>query len=298
MFRRLIFSCFIVLSCLVLFTGNVQADLNLADGTASGQWYNPARDGEGFYVEIIDTGGNLQISVAMYSYNEQGEQLWLIGNVPIAEGDIGATVPVFLVEGPVWGTMYDPADRSFTEFGTIVVRFPTCDSALFSVNSNVSGLESGSYSLVRLTDLVSVDCIEPPPPAPPPPDGGITSGLWTGPNTCFFVNAEGTKIVESDSCDVGNALSADAPGLEVDIDGNSNPETCNAKVVCDSAWDIVTVEENGSEFQQVTCLNDASGAIAKVIFNPYEEEATVDVYELIELNGRMCYGRTLARPAQ
>jgi hypothetical protein len=297
MARKLIVIYILTTLCLVFVASSVQAELNLADGAASGQWYNPARDGEGFYVEIIDSAGILQISVAMYSYNEQGNQLWLIGNVLIEDGDVTATVPVFLVEGPVWGTMYDPADRSVTEFGTIIVRFPTCDSALFSVNSNVPGLESGSYSLVRLTDLVGVDCVEPPPPAPPPPDGGITSGLWTGLNTCFFVNTEGTKIVESDLCDVGNALSADAPGLEVDIDGNSNPETCNAKITCDSAWDIVTVEQNGVEVQQVTCLNDASG-IAKVIFNPYDQDATVDVYEIIELNGRMCYGRTIAKPAQ
>jgi hypothetical protein len=177
------------------------------------------------------------------------------------------------------------------------VRFPTCDTALFGVTSNVEGLESGSYSLLRLTEIVGMDCIEPPPPSPPPPDGGITSGLWTGPGACFFVNAEGTKIVESDLCDLGNAFSANLPGLEVDIDGIARPDRCNALVACDSAWDIVTVEQNGVEVQQVTCLNDNNG-IAEIFFNPYEGNATVNVYELQDLNGRMCFGATVAVPDQ
>ena len=297
MIKKSILKTIVTTCCFLILTCNVQADLNLANGFATGQWWNPERDGEGFYVEVIGEGENLQIAVAMYSYDAAGSQLWLVGNVPIAQGDIGATVPVFLIEGPVWGTGYDPADKNTTEFGQITVRFPTCDTALFGVTSNVEGLESGSYSLVRLTEIVGMDCIEPPPPGPPPPDGGITPGLWTGPNACFFVNAEGTKIVESDLCDAGNSLSVSIQGLEVDIDGISNPSGCNAVVACDLAWDIVTVEENGSEFQQVTCINDIAG-IGNVVFNPFEAEATIDVYELQDLNGRMCYGRIVARPAQ
>ena len=67
--KNLFLKTVLTVFCLTLLAGNAQAGLNLANGSASGQWYNPARDGEGFYVEIIDTGGNLQISVAMYSYN-------------------------------------------------------------------------------------------------------------------------------------------------------------------------------------------------------------------------------------
>ena len=45
-----------------------------------------------FYVEVIGEGDNLQIAVAMYSYDANGNQLWLVGNVAIADGDIGAEV--------------------------------------------------------------------------------------------------------------------------------------------------------------------------------------------------------------
>ena len=285
MFRRLIFSCFIVLSCLVLFTGNVQADLNLADGSASGQWYNPARDGEGFYVEIIDSAGVLQISVAMYSYDEQGNQLWLIGNIEIEDGDIAVTVPVFLVEGPVWGTMYDPADRNFTEFGSIVVRFPTCDTALFNVQSNVQALESGNYSLVRLTELVGLDCTDPPPE----PEGGITPGLWTGLGVCFFVNPEGNLIIESESC-FSTALKFEAGGALYDLDGPVFPSVdCGVAVECDGTWPITG--------QRLNCVNDAGGVVN--VYFTSATEATVQAVEGVDNEGKACFSTgATASPSQ
>jgi hypothetical protein len=275
---------------LTFVAAGAQAGLNLADGYASGQWWNPARDGEGFYVEVIDTGGNLQIAVAMYSYNEAGEQLWLVGNIAIEDGDQGATVPVFLIEGPVWGTSYDPADKSTTDFGSIVVQFPTCDSALFNVNSNVAGLESGSYSLVRATDLVGIDCVEPPPPGPPPPETDITPGLWTGEGVCFFVNAEGTKLVESDQCNAGNAFSANVEGIQIDADGRPDLEDCIADVFCDGAWDIYieTNPQSGIETTRASCINTVGG-IGHIIFDT-GERARVTVYQGVDLDGRLCYG--------
>jgi hypothetical protein len=285
---------------LVFVSGNAVAGLNLANGYATGQWYNQQRDGEGFFVEVIGEGENLQISVAMYSYNEQGEQLWLVGNVPIASGDVVATVPVFLIEGPVWGTAYDPADRVTTEFGTIVVQFPTCSSAIFNVNSNVAGLESGSYSLVRLTEIVGMDCVEPPPPdtGPPPSSSDITPGFWTGEGVCFFVNAEGTRIVEADECDTGKSFSAEIPGIQIDLDGRPDGEDCPANVACDAAWDIVTkTSAQGVETVEMTCVNEFGG-VGWIIFDT-GSRARVRAYDGVDPDGRLCYGPdTVATPTQ
>ena len=86
MTRKLLIILFAVFS-IVMVTGSVQADLNLVEGKATGQWYNPARDGEGFYVEVIGEGDNIQLALAMYSYNAQGElvQGLSAGNLCIGE---------------------------------------------------------------------------------------------------------------------------------------------------------------------------------------------------------------------
>ena len=141
-----------ILSLLLSFSTTAVADLVLDNGKPTGQWWNPQRGGEGFFVEIIKGGPN-QISVAMYSFDENGEQLWVVGNRPIDFDDTVVQVEVFQYNGPKWGPDFDPADLNTIPFGTITVRFPTCDTALFAVQTDV-GLQNGNYSLVRLTEIV------------------------------------------------------------------------------------------------------------------------------------------------
>lgn len=275
--------------CLVPFS-TAQADLKLGDGAATGQWWNAARSGEGFWIEIIDVGGNLQVGVAMYSFDEEGNQLWLAGNVPIEASAVAAEVPVVLIEGPLWGTQFDPADADTTQFGSIVVRFPSCDTALFSVESNVAGLESGSYSLVRATSVVGTDCVD-QPTQPPTQEGSVTPGLWTGLGGCFFVNAEGTRLLESDLCDEGKALSAEAPGVKIDIDGKWDPDGCQANVVCDGSWPI-----SYGDSVVVSCVNDLGG-LANIYFNS-ATDAQVEAWEDGDDFGDSCVGAFNATPAE
>jgi hypothetical protein len=274
MSKKLIVIPILTLLCLVFVASSVQADLDLSNGYATGQWWNPERDGEGFYVEVIGEGENLQIGLAMFSYDEAGNQLWLVGNVPIAQGDIVATVPVLLVEGPVWGTGYDPADKNTTEFGSIVVRFPTCDTALFNVQSNVQTLESGNYSLVRITEIVGMDCTDPPPE----PEGGITPGLWTGIGVCFFVNPEGNLIIESESC-FSTALKFEAGGTLYDLDGPVFPTVdCGVSVECDGTWPITG--------QRLNCVNNAGGVVN--VYFTSATEASVHALEGVGNDGTVC----------
>ena len=45
-----------ILSFLLCFSSGALAYLVLAEGGPTGQWFNPARNGEGFFIEIINTG--------------------------------------------------------------------------------------------------------------------------------------------------------------------------------------------------------------------------------------------------
>ena len=293
---KLLLMCFCIIFLVLVFATPVHAQLVLGEGAPTGQWYNPDRDGEGFYVEIIDTGGILQISVAMYSYDDQGNQLWLIGNVEISETATTAAVPVFLVEGPVWGAGYDKDDRIIQDFGTITVRFTTCNSATFQIqtNSQVTNLPSGTYALVRLTDIRGIECTDsppaPPPEPPPDPEGGVTPGLWTGPGGCFFVNEEGNRIIESDACDEGKALSLEAPGFEVDIDGDWEEDSCQANVVCGGAWNIYFE----TDYAGAECVNE-SGSTANVYFSS-PTTANVEGWQELEGDFRWCVGFFDATP--
>jgi hypothetical protein len=228
-----------ILSLMLGFSTTTLANLILADGGPTGQWFNPQRAGEGFWVEIINTGGISQVGIAMYSYDAEGKQLWLTGSVTIGPEDEVAAIEVFIIDGPSWGPDYDPADQNVTAFGTVTVRFPFCDSALFSVQTNGT-LQNYDYSLVRLTDIEGVTCIEPPEPPP----SGITSGKWSGAGVCFNVSEDGTQIIG------GNLSNCDAQSaFDSNIDGVTNElKDCKVTASCEGVWPIID--------GKFTCLNE------------------------------------------
>jgi hypothetical protein len=246
-FMRKILIVFSMLSLLLCFSTTTLADLVLADGKPTGQWYDPNRNGEGFYVEIIHTGtSNNQIGVAMYSFDADGNQLWVVGNIGIAPAAESARIPVFQFNGPVWGPGFDPGDLNTIEFGYITVRFPTCDSALFQVETNEGvGLESDSYSLVRLTEVVGVECTD------PPPEQSFPAGKWDGDGVCFNVAQDGRSITDvGSSCANGAAAWTNLNGVAEDTGD------CNVEISCPGIAGGWPIEEG-----KFACVNNEGDLI-------------------------------------
>ncbi len=122
------------------------------DGSFSGTWFDPSRDGEGLLVEITaDGSGNPRAVVSWYSYqsDNSGQQLWLIGDGPVV-GDT-AFVELFVTSGAQFGAAFDPADVVREHWGSIALEFNDCGSATLSYEANDSQFGSDSYSLSRLT---------------------------------------------------------------------------------------------------------------------------------------------------
>lgn len=277
MSRKILFACTGALQSLILFSTAAIADLDLYEGGPSGQWWNPTRDGEGFYVEIITTGSSKQIGVAMYSFNDSGEQLWIVGNVAIEPGDTVVGVPVVQVDGPSWGPDYDPADANRTAFGTITVQFPTCDTALFALESDVA-LPSWSYSLQRLTSVDGVGCVEPPPSGGP----SITPGLWSGPGVCFMVSSDGTRIEGGNLSECGVQAAFDS-----ELDGTTNEfDDCKVTTACEGVWPIVA--------GKFSCMN-LTGELAVGHFTS-STSAEGTTHEKEGGNNNICTGHWTANP--
>jgi hypothetical protein len=233
MTRKILIVCLCTITALFCFSSAAVADLVLSEGGATGQWYNPERNGEGFYIEVIDMGGSNQIGIAMYSYDENGEALWVVGNVAISPSDTVVQIPVFRFDGPSWGADYDPDDLNQASFGDITVKFPTCDTALFQVNSSqAGGLPGGSYPLVRITKIEGISCIE---PTPPPPAQGYTPGTWRGTGVCFNVGQDGLTLTEVGSTCDGNA----AFDSRIDTGISDGGIGCSVTAECDGVWPIV-----------------------------------------------------------
>ncbi len=224
---------FCTLNLLLFFTTSALADLVLAEGGPTGQWRNVDRSGEGFYVEIIDNGDVKQIGVAMYSFNADGDQLWIVGTKGLEPDDEVAPVTMAIHDGPVWGPGFDTGDLNSAVFGTLTVRFPTCDTALFKMAVEPAmGLQGGNYSLTRLTSIKGVECKN------PPPEQSFPSGRWDGDGICFNVAEDGQSITSlGSSCANGAAFAANLFGVSEDTGD------CDVDFECLAAW---TIDEEGN----------------------------------------------------
>ena len=215
----------------LVLSGMAYAQVDISNGGVSGQWYNPARDGEGIFLEVVRTDSGQQVSVSWFTYDLEGFQMWLVGNVPISGDTTTVTIPVVVTSGAKFGDAYNPADVQRQSWGTLTLTFDNCNSGLLSYTSSVDGFGSGAIELTRLTNLTQVQCDDPPPPS----GTGITPGRWIGEGVCFNVSADGRTVTVNDSlCDGGRSA------FDSDINSfDQNDQPCDAEVECKGTYAII-----------------------------------------------------------
>jgi len=121
----------------------------------SGTWYNPARDGEGFIIDVANAGN---IVISFYTYDNTGQQMWLIGT-----GDVDGSVAVmefYVTEGGFYGSGFDPelVNRAF--WGTGIFTFSECATGVADImpSPEFSGeFEDMTTNITRLTVPVNCD---------------------------------------------------------------------------------------------------------------------------------------------
>ena len=132
----------------------------LNPGHAGNWWFGAARNGEGVQIEVSDNGSGGRVLVAtMYSYNPQGEPIFLLAVGQVVDGE--ADVDVFIFEGPTWGPGFDPDDLVETQWGSGFFSSSSCDSVSMLLTPNATFVAMG-YSeidedLIRLT-LTAIPC--------------------------------------------------------------------------------------------------------------------------------------------
>jgi peptidyl-prolyl cis-trans isomerase A (cyclophilin A) len=117
----------------------------------TGGWYDPAKSGRGFGVEVANVAGSETgplLVLYWYDYFE-GKQIWMNGVKSFQWGDSQVVVPMQITRGGQFGGAFVPGDVvSDTAWGSVTVRFTACDRATFSYTSSYG---SGTMDLQRLT---------------------------------------------------------------------------------------------------------------------------------------------------
>ncbi len=121
----------------------------VASDEVSGAWYDPAHDGEGFVVEILDSRTAV---VYWFTYDEIGNQRWFIGVGNLHGGTID--VPALLeVSGGKFGNEQNNVTESV--IGNLKLEYDSCDSGV--ARYEVEGVQ-GMQQLTRLTGINGHNC--------------------------------------------------------------------------------------------------------------------------------------------
>jgi hypothetical protein len=143
------------------------APFTLVPGSSSA-WYDTARSGEGFVLEILSD--TLAIAY-FFTYNADGEQDWytMAGQI---RGNRVVFPQVIRTSGGAFGAGFNPANVVNTVVGSATFNFASCDSGW--MDWTIDGAH-GRMQLSRLTRVLGLGCGASSPTTGP---GAGLSGSW------------------------------------------------------------------------------------------------------------------------
>lgn len=126
---------------------DVPTDAQLRE-EAYGNFYNPARSGEGIQLTLENDGETFILTYYTYL---GGEQVWLIGTGELLDGRI-LFEDVSVTTGADYGSAFDPADVEVIPWGEIEMSFLDCDRAVLNVSPILPAFEPFVIEMQRIVE--------------------------------------------------------------------------------------------------------------------------------------------------
>ena len=155
----------------------------------SGVWFDPARSGEGYVLEIISTDA---ATLTWFTYDDDGNQRWVFGGGNVVHSSTEGTYldfpQLYDTSGGVFGEEFDPAQVDVKAVGSARIAFDDCTLGQFSYDAYGA---SASVSIRRLASTMGLGCA----PAHGLPGAKVgahagESGTWFDPSH----NGEGFQL--------------------------------------------------------------------------------------------------------
>lgn len=124
------------------------------NGRLSGAWVTPGAEDQGFLIsfnELFSSNGLLSmVFLSWYTFDQEGNPMWLVGNALYNPGDDSVEFEVTLVEN---GQFLGPKKADRTNVGTIKLTAKSCTE--IQTNYDLAGLSmgSGNFLLTRVFDM-------------------------------------------------------------------------------------------------------------------------------------------------
>ncbi len=139
----------------LVLIGPLVAHAQLDPALLSGPWGDPDRDGEGFVVEVYESGLS---SIIWFTYPDDSDpdnavQAWILGNGQLID-DVIHVPNAFRTSGLLFGEKFNPDNYQIEPWGEFTLRF--IDESHAEVNYDGNG-GSGSFDLDKLLPLLDPD---------------------------------------------------------------------------------------------------------------------------------------------
>jgi len=226
---------------------------NLGAGI-TGSWFNPAHNGEGWIIEVIDAGTAL---IFWFTYDDQGNQAWNLGIGKLAGNKIFVDAPIE-PKGTQFGSGFNHADVVNEPWGIYQFSFDGCGTGRVAYG-NAKGLGLGFQPIQRLSAIDSVDCTPFDPNTAP--DNAIAINpadpllMSVKRKSGLLAEVSGAKQADGTATSIQAVKLTDAAGKKVTVlaDAKNRPSAITGDN--DNRLDITYTDDPNVFFMQATLPN-------------------------------------------
>jgi hypothetical protein len=122
------------------------------NGRLGGTWVVPGLPHQGFEIGLEDLvlPSTPHVFLTWYTFDLDGDQLWLAGNSTFQVGDSAVSFEVLHVSG---GTFMGTTEPQRTVAGTVTLRARGCNDLTIEYDLSPIGLGQGAHGLRRVASL-------------------------------------------------------------------------------------------------------------------------------------------------
>lgn len=117
----------------------------------TGSFFDPARSGEGFFIQHITSNGEAALLVSWFTYVD-GQQRWLIGVGPASLDE--ARIPLDITVGGQFPPNFNPASVQLQRWGDLTLKFSSKDNLVATWTTSFPGFSNGTLTVQRLSQPV------------------------------------------------------------------------------------------------------------------------------------------------
>lgn len=126
-----------------------------SNNTLSGAWYDPSHNGEGWLIEYL---GNNQVLLYWFSYDNTGNQKWMLSVGEIGGDNIIRFNDVTITDGTYFGSGFNANDVNLLPWGTMQMEMNGCDTMSVSYDSGIGIFGAGQLNARKLTNIDGLQC--------------------------------------------------------------------------------------------------------------------------------------------